>query len=386
MDKAYYLYVSSTARKSRTDLNPGIDIFRLDPQSSTVTHVDHLALGVNCNTSCIDHSRGILYVTGEESSPERARTYGSRIVTFDIDKETGHITERCVTPVGSPNPAFICMDAQKQHLIVANHTTHNFVYKIRRDENGRPVTVLDYDDATVCLFDLREDGTPGELLDVAIQEGSGPLKTQTHAHPHSAVMSPDGQLVAVCDKGADKIFMYRIDSDNQRLTLACPPYTATAGNEPRFCAFHPTKPYFYANHEGDLDVDAFSYDQSGHLALLQTVSAFPLGTPTPAGRVYENQGFSIHPSGKYLYSVTRGVDGIAVFSIDDATGQLTLIQHCPINSSWPRCCQITPDGQWLVAGTRENNCLLLYKIAEDGFLDLRQQIPWDYEVAFISIL
>lgn len=384
MDK-YYLYLSENVRPGQTDPLPGISIYEMNRRTGEVAYLEKFPCRTNSNVSCVDNSRNLLYVTTEEVSEAARRANGARILTLKIDPATGHLTQLAETPTVSPNPAYITLDHAGEYAIVANHTTHNFIYKIRRCADGTLKNELVYDDATVNLYRLKDDGSVDDLVDVAIQDGSGPLKTQTHAHPHSAVVSPDGKLIAVCDKGADKVYMYHIEREHHRLVQAAPPYSAAAGVEPRFCAFHPTHPFFYINHEGDLGVEAFSYDAEGNLTHLQTISAVPKSTPLRKGVVYEHQGIAIHPSGSFLYSVTRGVDGVAAFRIDTETGLLERMQHIAITGQWPRCCQMSPDGNWLLAGCREgDNQLVVYRIGENGKLTEQQIIQNECGVSYIS--
>lgn len=380
--KPYFVYVSENVRPGQTEPKPGLSVYTLDRESGCLRFLEKFPCGTSSNVSCVDRVRGILHVTTECADEAARRENGARVLSFRIN-EDGSLTPLGEVPTYSPNPAYLTLDDSGSFAVVANHTTHNAVVRFRRGDDGSIRRELQYDDATVTLYSVNADGTFGELLDVVCHEGSGPKKTQTHAHPHSAVLSPDGKWIAVCDKGADRIAFYRIDAGHGRLTqvseTVCPP-----GSEPRFCAFHPTKPWFYCNHEGDLDVEAFSYDENGALHRMQTVCAVEDG-PRRKDVVYEHQGFAMHPSGRFLYSVTRGENGIAVFAVDGESGLLTRQQLMPNGGQWPRCCALSPDGRWLLAGCREgDNRINVYAVGEGGCLREQQTVFNDCGVAYLT--
>lgn len=385
MNGSLYLYVSEIPRREQQNVDPGISVYRVDEDAGKLVFMEKHPLHAITNVSCMDREKGLLYVTSEEPDAQKKRASGDRVLVLQTDRETGRIQGILdAQPTLSPNPVYVTLDHEKKHLIVANHTTHNAIFKVEKDEAGVWHTRAVYDDATVVLYSLNEDGTICRVEDVVMQEGSGPLRTQTHAHPHSVEVSPSGTLLAVCDKGADKVFLYRIE-DN-RLKLAGEPYSSQSGDEPRFCAFHPTQPFLYANHEGNLGLDVLHYGEEGSLQLIQTINAEPEGCIHQVGQIYEHQGIAMHPSGKYLYSVARGIDAMAAFRIDSSTGMLELIQLMPMNGAWPRCCQLSPNGNWLVAGTRDGGDLILYKVTENGELEEADRLQHSCGVAYVSIL
>lgn len=385
MNGSLRLYISEIPRREQLGADPGVSVYGVDEEEGKLVFLEKYPLHAVTNVSCVNREGSLLYVTSEEPDAQKKCAGGDRILVLRINQETGKIQSQLdVKPTLSPNPVYVTLDREQKHLIVANHTTHNAIFKVEKDSAGVWHTRAVYDDATVVLYSLNEDGTINRVEDVVMQEGSGPLRTQTHAHPHSVEVSPSGKLLAVCDKGADKIFLYCIEE--HRLRLVGEPYSSQAGDEPRFCAFHPTEKYLYANHEGNLGLDVLRYSEDGALQLIQTVSAEPDGLERSLGQIYEHQGIAMHPSGEYLYSVARGVDAMAAFRIDRVTGMLDLMQLMPMNGAWPRCCQLTPDGNWLAAGTRDGGDLILYRVKENGILVESDRVQHSCGVAYISIL
>ncbi len=76
----------------------------------------------------------------------------------------------------------------------------------------------------------------------------------------------------------------------------------------------------------DLTVTAFRYDpETGKLDPIQTI-------PTVEERQdgYSTAEVRVHPSGKFLYGSNRGHDSIAMFSIDESTGDLLFSSTAPL--------------------------------------------------------
>jgi len=96
---------------------------------------------------------------------------------------------------------------------------------------------------------------------------------------------------------------------------------------------------------------------------------FPLLTPVqtistlPNDFTSYNTGAEIllHPiSEKYLYASNRGHDSIAVFTVDNNTGHLSLIQHINVQGRTPRNFNISPDGKHLIVANQDSNNLVVF--------------------------
>lgn len=378
------LFYVSEIQLDRTAPQQGLGIAVYAEENGTLTLKQRFITDCIGNVSCLDRERGILYVTAEEADPAVRREMGDRILVLKLDGETGLISEKLgEAHVLSPNTVYVALDPTRRYLVAANHALHTMVYKVEKGADGEWRSRGVYDDSTVVLLSLNDDGTVRRVEDVAFQEGSGPLRTQTHAHPHCAVFAPSGRFFAVCDKGADKVFLYEIDREANRLRLFAEPYAALPGDEPRFCAFHPTLPILYVNHEGNTSLDVLRYTESGALTHLQTIDADPDPAHRRPGAVYEHQGIAVEPGGRALYSVVRGVNALAVYAVDPETGLLTLAQLMDMGAGWPRCCEISQDGKWVAAGDRNSGSLFLYRVEDNGLLTESDCVQHQEGVAYV---
>ena len=114
-----------------------------------------------------------------------------------------------------------------------------------------------------------------------------------------------------------------------------------------------------------------AYDAAaGRLSPQATVSTLPAGNTTA------NTGaeVAVHPAGSFVYGSNRGLDTIAIFSLDAATGQVTLIGNEPTRGQVPRSFAIDDTGTLLVvanqrtAATPNLGNLVVFRIDAGGKL------------------
>jgi 6-phosphogluconolactonase len=70
------------------------------------------------------------------------------------------------------------------------------------------------------------------------------------------------------------------------------------------------------------------------------------------------------PCGRYLYAPNRGHDSIAAFAVDPENGDLSPVGHVAAEKI-PRAFQIDPDGRFLLSAGHESGRLAVYRI-DDG--------------------
>jgi 6-phosphogluconolactonase len=143
------------------------------------------------------------------------------------------------------------------------------------------------------------------------------------------------------------------------LSPAAQPFiTLDPGAGPRHSTFHPNKKFFYTVTEINSKVYAFNY-RKGHLSQIQSVSMIPDDFAGPG------HGADIHVSedGKFLYASTRStVNEIAIYSIDQKTGMLSLVAKQPSFGKSSRTFDIDPSGNWLLSTSQATNEIKFVKM------------------------
>lgn len=260
----------------------------------------------------------------------------------------------------SPNTAYLGIDGTGRKAVVANHAFDGTAITVATDENGEFYQKLVRTEATVELFEIKDDGRLGKMLDVVKHEGRGSGgPRQGMPHPHCAVFNNEGTVCAVCDKGTDSVYMYRIDKNKLRQVAK---WDVTKNYMPRYSTFHPSDKWFYHNNEGNgmilaYEVEGDSFKNIGEYCVVNNYDG-----------ELEQQGMVIHPNGKFLYDAVKGPECISVLQINQKSGELTVIQNFETNGRWIRGIEISPDGNYLIATFFIGNEARIYKISEDGTL------------------
>jgi 6-phosphogluconolactonase len=109
-------------------------------------------------------------------------------------------------------------------------------------------------------------------------------------------------------------------------------------------------------------VTALSYDaERGVLKPLQTLSTLPKG--------FEGNNSTadihVHPSGKFVYGSNRGHDSIAIFAVDEKTGELTAVGQQSTGGKTPRNFGIDPAGKFLLAANQSTNNIVVFRIDQE---------------------
>lgn len=219
---------------------------------------------------------------------------------------------------------------------------------ISMDESGRFLFVVNYTDSSFAVFRLNADGLPVELTQHIVHFGSGPNpERQEAAHPHCAVCS--GDIVYVCDLGMDRVFRYRLNTEDGTLRedreIPMP-----AGCGPRhLCISSKNEGLLYVVGELSSKVYVIRLNGPGS-EILQEVSALPddfTGVSTAAA-------IKCTDDGDFLFVSNRGDDSIAVFHIGP-NGLLEKTDVCPTGGTTPRDFEIC--GEYLVAANQDSDCL-----------------------------
>lgn len=231
------------------------------------------------------------------------------------------------------------------------------------DQTGRVLLSAQYGGGSAASFPLNADGSIGERA--SLVEHNDPSNVvpgrQKTCHPHWTGVSPDNRFVLVPDLGADRIYVHQLDAAAATLTPHGSVKTPPGGGARHF-KFHPSGHTGYVVNELAMSLSVFDWDaDAGELTLRQTI-------PTLSAKQIAGESFNsgsevrVHPSGKFVYSANRGHDSITVFSVEGATGELSLVEQEPIRGGWPRNFNLTPSGRWLLAAGRDSNTLAVFAI------------------------
>lgn len=344
-----------------TGRSEGIYVCRLDLSSGELKQID-VAKGVaNPSFLTVDHKGQFLYAVNEVAQFE-GKASGA-VSAFSIDRATGALKLVNQQTSGGSGPCHLSLDGSGNFLLVAN-----------------------YDAGSVEVLPIRQ-GALGSPVDLIQHQGAGANpKRQAGPHAHCVITDRNNRRAFVTDLGLDKIMIYGFDSRTGKLTPNQKPWFQTKpGAGPRHFAFHKNGRWAYVISELDSTMSALVYDQqSGVLSETQNVSTLP---ESFTGKSYCAE-LQVAASGKFLYGSNRGHDSIVVYSIDQTTGKLSLVEHTSTQGKFPRNFAIEPEGRWLLAANQNSDSVVSFAVDPgSGKLSLSGhsvEIPVPVCVAFLG--
>jgi 6-phosphogluconolactonase len=313
-----------------------LGLYTVDPAALTLTQDSVTRVPESVQYVWVHPTLPVMYVAYSNRSKAND-THG--VAAYRIDRGTGRLTELNQPLTLDNRPIHISVDPAGRHLLIAYNQPSNLT-----------VHTLDADGAIGGMVVQREP------VDAGI-------------YAHQVRVAPSGNFVVVSARGSDasasapedpgalKVFKFADGQLSSERSIG-----NGAGFGPRHVDFHATKPWMYVSMERNNEVLAYEVQGDGigasPLYTKATVSDPERRAPTQyLGPIH------IHPNGKYLYLVNRsdgtvdfagkkvhgdGENSVAVFSIDDTSGEPTLIQTIGINAFHARTFSIHPDGKMLV--------------------------------------
>ncbi|MFB1051611.1 lactonase family protein [Paraliobacillus sp. JSM ZJ581] len=303
----------------------GVYKFVLDIDQASIVNVSPAAELDNPTYLTVSNDNKYLYAVSKDGEK-------GGVTSFAIDRETGNLTKlNSRSTAGSP-PCHVSIKSDNSNVVTANYHTKK-----------------------VESYLTNPDGSLQTLTDVVEHDGSGPHERQEKPHMHYAGFTPDEKFVIAIDLGSDNIITYK--AEEGKLTKVHT-FQTKPGSGPRHIAFHPSANIAYVMTELSSEVIVLSYNRSdGSFTEKQTIKAIPSDYDET------NDGSAIHISkdGKFVYVANRGHNSIAVFAINDESGELTLIEWVSTEGDWPRDFVLDPTGKFLVASNQKSGTLTLYQ-------------------------
>ena len=322
-------YVGCATTPERNGHGEGISVYRVDRASGAWTLVEVLRGEINPSFFAIDEARRCLFVTHSDTE---------QISAFRIDERSGRLALLSRESTGGNNPAHLALDPSRRFLVTAN-----------------------YGAGSVSVIPVLPDGRLGPRTALVPLEGAlGPHRTeQATAHPHQCRFDRTGRVLAVPDKGLDRVFLFTLDAETGTLRPSTPPSVATrAGAGPRHVDFHPSGTHAYVVNELDSTVTTYRLDGAATWVPIQILPA------TPSSFTGANTGSAIEVShaGRFVFVSNRGHDSIGTFEVDAATGTLSPVGWTPTQGRTPRFFCQDPSGAFLYVANQATDTIVPFRI------------------------
>jgi 6-phosphogluconolactonase len=349
--------------------------YDMDTDAATLTRRGTVSLPANVQYVWPHASRRHLYVATSDSASGMGQSGSTHHVTaFRIDRVSG-----ALSPHGAPirlptRPIHMATDIPSEYILVAFSNP-----------------------AAIRVYRINADATPGE-------EVAQPGSIDPGIFAHQVRATPDNRQVILVTRGHDaadgrpeqpgalQVFDFRDGVLTNEVSVAP---GGGYGFGPRHLDFHPTRPWVYVSLERQNQLDMFEL-KDGALSAAPRFRKDALADPGTRHRQLVGT-VHVHPDGRTVYVANRssetvefggqrvfagGENSLAVYTIDQATGEPNLIQHVDTHGIHPRTFHIDPTGRLLVVAhimglhVRDGDTirdvptrLSLFRIASDGRLD-----------------
>jgi 6-phosphogluconolactonase len=350
-DELFYIGSKGSGR------DQGIVAATLDPRTGKLSSRGLAAQAERPTWLAIYAPASALYAVSEIGNDGAVE---GKVSSYRIDRATGGLAPINTVGSGGGGATHLALDAKLGTLFVAN-----------------------YGGGTIAALTVRADGGLKAPSSVQVTAGTGPSPRQKSPHPHGVTLDPSGRFLLAPDLGADRIFIYRVDTKTHALSPAQPPYApAPAGAGPRHLVFSPDGRTAFVNTELDAVIRSYAWNaQTGQLrALAATPTTSPeFPGPKSAGEIL------LSADGRFLYASHRGENALIVYRTH--AGRLTELQRLPSGGKGPGHFAIDPTGRWLVVANEGDNAVNVFAVdARSGKLTSTPEVistPSPVNIAFV---
>lgn len=325
-------------------VGPELTQYNVDVDAAMLERRGSVRLPANVQYAWPHPSRQILYVVssnGEPGGGDAARGDAHFATGFRIGAD-GTLTSHGTPARLSSRPIHTSVDRAGQYLLIAYNDPSNVtVHRLNADGTiGGFVEQRVRPDAGIFAHQIRT--TPMNRTAILVTRGNNP--TKTHGE----------------DPGALKVFGF---SGGQLTKLQSLAPNNGYGFGPRHLDFHPSLPFVYVSLERQSRL--YTYRLTGDGAL-SADPVFMKSSLADSTNVHPGQAAGtvhVHPNGRFVYQANRnsgvvdfrgqkvfggGENTIAVWTVNQQTGEPSLIQNIDVHGNQPRTFAVDPSGRLLV--------------------------------------
>jgi len=361
--------------------------YDVDAQAASLVKKSSVRLPANVQYVWQHPSRKYLYVAWSDGGAAAAAVGSTAVPSgknhgvsaFRIDPSSG-----ALQPIGKS----VALPARPIHLSV--------------DITGTHVLVAFNIPSSISVRQLNPDGTIGALV-------KQPSTLDTGIYAHQVRVNPSNKTVFLVtrgngptkdkpeDRGAVKVFSY---ADGVLKNLASIAPNGGVNFQPRHLDFHPSQPWVFLSLERQTQLQVYHMTKDGSLDALPLFTKDSVANPAKKAPLQNSGTVHVHPNGKFVYQATRsagsdasgkasfggGENSIAVYAINQKTGEPTLLQNADTRGAEPRTFALDPSAQVLVAGNQTAisagsktipASLAVFRVRPDGKLDFVRKYDVD---------
>jgi 6-phosphogluconolactonase len=329
-------------------LGPALTLYRIEADAATLARQGTVMLPAKIQYAWPHPTAPLLYVATSNGGASSLGVKGDKhfLSVLSIDRRSGALQDHGQPAALKSRPIHVTVDHAGRFALVAyNNPSNVTVHRIDADGSlGDEVKQVATLDCGIFAHQIRV--APSNDTAILVCRGND----ATSAKPE--------------DPGALKVFSFK---DGQLANTMSVAPNGGYGFGPRHLDFHPTLPLIYVSRERENKLDVYRFS-GGALGPMPVFVRDTLAEPNNIRSRQAACTLHLHPNGRFLYLANRAFDtvkidgqdvfpggenNIAVFAVDQASGEPVLIQNEDVRGVYPRTFALDSSARMLVVTNNE---------------------------------
>ena len=332
-------------------------------------------------------ARYVAYVSSYTTAT--GENFGIRI--YDVDMEEGRFAEK--NRIQISNSSYITISHNRKFLYsitdfgvesyrIAPDGDLEFINQagingmrgsyLSTDYTDSWLFVAGYHDGKITVLRLdSETGAIGDITDEIWHRGMGSVAERNfRPHVQCVKMTRDNQFLCAADLGLDHTNVYSFNQETGKLRQVDIIHGALE-SAPRHIKFSKDGQFVYIVNEMKSTIDVFRYSvhkNEPDFERVQTISTLNNYHSADAAA----SALNISDDFQYLVSSNAGDNSVAIFKIDEESGELSKVLCLPVSGDYPKDCALFPDNRHLVSLNHESNTMTFFNVdLEKGLIIMK---------------
>jgi 6-phosphogluconolactonase len=325
----------------------------------------------------MEQEKYVAYASTYTQAQGKIKSNGIHI--YDMDVEHGRIMERKEVPIN--NSSYVILSNSEKYLysICDEGVTS---YEIQADGDLKLLNtasingmrgchlsttkddtflfVSGYHDGKLTVLKLNPDGSVGAITDEVFHSGIGSIADRNfRPHISCAQLTPDEELLCVCDLGIDQVKLYNFNHETGKLKLH-DILRIQLESAPRQIMFSADGRFAYVLCELKNYIDVYAYNPKSRERFEFIQNIFTVRKNHRPNTAAASMRFSIN--GNHIFCTNAGDNTLTIYNIDKKTGLLTMNSSLPISGDYPKDVCIFPDCNHVMSLNHNSNTITLFTI------------------------
>lgn len=319
------------------------------------------------------------YVAYLSSYTNNAKSKGQGIHIYDMDVEAGRVTERGTVAIN--NSSYVILSSDEKYLYsICDEGVASFEIlsdgelkhlgtaeingmrgcHISTTKDNTYMFVSGYHDGKITVLKMNEDGTVGRITDEIFHTGLGSVAERNfRPHVSCCVLTPDEEILCVCDPGIDQVKLYEFHKLTGKLQLV-DILRVPLESAPRQIMFSQDGKFAYVLCELKNYINVYSYnkDIKERFEFIQNI--FTVRKNHQQNSAAASMRFSIN--GNHVFCTNAGDNTLSIYNVNKSTGLLTMNSSLPISGDYPKDVCIFPDCNHVISVNQASNTITTFTI------------------------